>query len=91
VYKDDNYNGNQFANYFRLDAKVNYTFNSKKTTHEFGLDLVNILGTKNILGKTYAPQNTDVNSDNYLTTDNYQLGFLPIFYYKIDFKVAGKK
>jgi hypothetical protein len=91
VYKDENYNGNQFANYFRLDAKINYTFNSKKTTHEFGLDLVNILGTKNILGKTYAPQNTDVNSDNYLTTDNYQLGFLPIFYYKIDFKLAGKK
>jgi hypothetical protein len=84
VYADEGYNENKFADYFRIDAKLNYTFNSKKTTHEFGLDLVNILGTKNILGKTYAPQ------DPTLTTDNYQLGFLPIFYYKIDFKLAGK-
>lgn len=83
IFLDEGYNEKQFRDYFRLDTKVNYTFNAKKVTHEFGLDLVNILNTKNILGLTYTPNSPT------LTTERFQLGFLPVFYYKIDFKVAG--
>ena len=85
VYQDQGYNSIRGKNYFRFDSKINYTFNAKKTTHEFGLDLVNCFNTQNLLGKTYAP------SEPGLTADQYQLGFLPIFYYKIDLTVGGKK
>lgn len=83
IYLDEGYNENRFRDYFRLDTKVNYTYNAKKVTHEFGLDLVNLLNTQNILALTYTPNSPT------LTAERYQLGFLPVFYYKIDFKVAG--
>ena len=85
IFLDEGYNENRFRDYFRLDLKVNYTLNSPKVTHEFGLDLVNVLGTDNILGLTYTPNSPT------LTAERKQLGFLPIFYYKIDFKVAAGK
>jgi CarboxypepD_reg-like domain len=94
VWQDSGYNSLRFKDYFRLDLKVNYTLNTKKTTHEFGLDLVNVLdlfpGTlgENILGLTYTPSQ-EAGVPSY--TERYQLGFLPIFYYKLEFKVAGKK
>jgi len=81
VYLDDQFNDFQFKDYFRLDLKVNYRINTKKLTHEFGLDIVNILGTKNLLNLTYAP--TPDNPTR--ITENQQLGFFPIFYYRVDF------
>ena len=83
VFLDAGYNEKRFKDYFRIDAKINYTVNAKKITHEFGLDLVNLLGIQNILGLTYTPDTPT------LTSERYQLGFLPVFYYKIDLKVAG--
>ncbi len=85
IYLDEGYNENRFKDYFRFDTKVNYTYNAKKVTHEFGLDLVNLLNTQNILALTYTPNSPT------LTAERYQLGFLPVFYYKIDFKVAGNQ
>ena len=60
-------------------------------THEIGLDLVNLLGTRNILGLAYAPSlDPQVSgAPGYQpTAEKTQLGFLPIFYYKIDFRRA---
>jgi hypothetical protein len=81
LYGNDGYNSNQFKDYFRADLKINFKINSKKVTHEIALDLVNLLGTQNILNLTYAPDHPSGNP----IQENYQLGFLPIFYYKIDF------
>ena len=50
-------------------------------TNEIGLDLVNFLDIKNILTLTYSPDS----SDGEPIREEYQLGFLPLFYYKIDF------
>jgi len=83
IYMDEGYNENQFADYFRADFKLSYKHNAKKVTHEFSLDLVNLLGTQNLLSLTYAPVPGDPDADP--IRKNYQLGFLPIFYYKIDF------
>ena len=63
--------------------KHSYKINKEKVTHEIGIDLVNIFNTKNILSFSYAPNNTPSLEDD--IAENYQLGFLPIFYYKIDF------
>lgn len=76
-------NTKQFKNYFRWDMKIGLRANRKKVTHELGLDLVNILNTKNILVLTYDPDPS--NPSKSPIHEDYQLGFLPLFYYKIDF------
>ena len=51
------------------------------TTHELGIDWVNVLGTENVLKLTYAPDDASESS----VREEYQLGFLPIFFYRVDF------
>lgn len=90
LFQDSLFNELTFADYFRVDLKINWRMNTKKLTHEFGLDLVNLLNTKNLLGIAYAPR-LDPNDNSDPIAEKQQLGRLPIFYYKIDFKLAGKK
>ena len=83
VFVDSLRNTLQFAPYFRFDIKLNYRINRKKVSHEIGIDLVNVLNTQNVLKISYAP---DQSGDPYLSIrEEYQLGFLPIFFYKFDF------
>ena len=83
LFNDEGYNSLQFRDYFRADLKLNYKINGKKknVTHEFAVDIVNLTGVKNILSMTYAPGSNTGSP----FVENYQLGRLPIFYYKIDF------
>lgn len=68
----------QFKPYFRFDIKLNYRCNTKRFTHEVGIDLVNVTFQKNILRLQYiSPQQP--------AQEVYQLGFLPLFYYRLDF------
>lgn len=63
--------------YFRLDVRLEYRLNASKLTHHFGLDLVNVLGIENVFKLRYVGGDTPLQEE-------YQLGFLPIFYYRID-------
>jgi hypothetical protein len=93
IYQDSLFNELQFRDYFRLDFKISWRMNTKAMTHEFGLDLVNILNTENLLSLAYAPSLDPavINSPNYRpVAEKTQLGFLPIFYYKLDFRIGGK-
>lgn len=81
IWIDSTRNIYQADPYFRADVRLTYKINRKKVTHEIAFDLVNITGQKNFLTYTYAPGLA--NGQNYV--ENYQLGFLPVFYYKIDF------
>ncbi|MFZ5552994.1 MAG: carboxypeptidase-like regulatory domain-containing protein [Bacteroidota bacterium] len=83
VWLDSAYNTRQFRPYFRADFKINFKLNAKKVTHEFALDIVNAFGIKNILGLSYSPDPLNPTADP--IRENYQLGFLPLFYYRIDF------
>ena len=89
VFSDSAFNERQFKDYFRLDLKVNWKYNAKHMTHEIGLDLVNILNTQNMLGIAYAPDLANPAKEPFAIKK--QLGFLPIFYYKIDFRVKRKE
>lgn len=71
-------NMRQFKPYFRFDIKINYRCNTKRFTHEVGIDLVNITMQKNILRMAYVSPQQPQN-------EVYQLGFLPLFYYRLDF------
>ncbi len=79
IYKDENYNKYQFRDYFRTDIKISYKLNTKIFTHEFGIDLSNVFNTKNISSHTFVS-----GTDNPIH-EEYQLGMLPIFYYRFDF------
>ena len=88
IFLDEGYNTLRFKNYFRIDAKINYVLNSKKITHEFGLDIINASMTENFGGLTYITNSEDPTKPYQFRK---QLGFLPLFYYKIEFKLAGNK
>jgi len=90
IFKDSLFNNLKFKDYFRVDLKISWRMNTKKMTHEIGLDLVNILNTKNLLSLAYAPR-LDPNDISEPTAERFQLGFLPIFYYKIDFKAKARE
>lgn len=81
--KEDSINTLQFQDYVRWDLRIGLRINALKMTHEIMIDLVNILNIKNPLSLTYAPNPTNLSANPIQT--NYQLGFLPLFYYKVDF------
>lgn len=83
VYVDATRNSLQFDSYFRADLRINYRINRPKVSHEIAVDLVNIFGTKNVLKLTYSPNDLDPAASPVRV--EYQLGFLPLFYYRIDF------
>ena len=80
---DDKTNTLKFDPYFRCDWRIYYKINRPKITHEISFDFVNIFNTKNVLSLAYGPDPN--NPSGYTINKNYQLGFLPLFNYKIDF------
>lgn len=86
---DDQRNTLQFRSYFRTDLKVGIRINSRRLTHEVALDLVNVANTQNILSLTYSPDLAAQGKDPFL--QQYQLGFLPIFYYRVDLGLKKKE
>ncbi len=79
IYTNETVNTQQFRPYFRADFKANFRWNRAKVTHEFAVDLVNVFGIQNILTLTYNPNDPE----GQFFREEYQLGFLPIFYYKL--------
>ncbi|RAK00008.1 carboxypeptidase family protein [Larkinella arboricola] len=80
IYQSAGRNTLQFPDYRRFDLKVDYKINRNRLTHTIAVDFVNILGIQNILTLSYAPQ-----PDGTFIKREYQLGFLPVFYYRVDF------
>lgn len=73
----------RFPPYFRADVKAGVRINAARITHELAVDLVNVAGVKNILALTYSPERAAAGDDPFVK--EYQLGFLPLFYYRVDF------
>lgn len=73
----------RFKDYFRMDLKIGYKLNTKRLTHEIAIDLVNIFNTRNVLALSYAPDARNPQANP--VKEETQLGFLPLFYYKLDF------
>ncbi len=79
ILSTDAYSAN-YTNYFRLDAKVSYTINSKnkKQSQSFSLDLQNVTNHQNVFSQLYDNQRNNINT-------SYQLGLFPNFIYKFQF------
>ncbi|WP_114748336.1 carboxypeptidase regulatory-like domain-containing protein [Pleomorphovibrio marinus] len=85
IFADEGRNTSQFDPYFRTDLRINYRINSPRLSHEIALDLINLFNTRNILNLTWSPNELQNPDPEQSVIQNYQLGFLPIFYYKVDF------
>lgn len=83
IYLSESVNTQQFRPYFRTDLKVSYRWNRPKVSHEFAIDFINVTSQQNILTLTYAPDHPSGNP----IREEYQLGFLPFFFYKLDFSL----
>jgi hypothetical protein len=70
--------GYKYPDYFRLDVKPGYRYNTKKITHEFSIDIQNITRNLNVFQQTYDITNKVIRTD-------YQLRFFVIPQYRILF------
>jgi hypothetical protein len=68
----------QYKDYFRTDLKITYRLNRKKVMEEWFLDIQNITNTQNIYSQSFSKKDGAV-------TTTYQLGFYPMFNYRIFF------
>jgi hypothetical protein len=78
VYIDSLRNTEQFRDYFRIDVNITYKMNTQRLTHEFGLDLVNLTNRENPFRIRYNPVAEALVAEP-------QLGFLPIFFWRVVF------
>lgn len=77
---EDGTNGytDHLPNFYRLDLKINYILNFKKTTSTFSLDINNLTNRANPLIRIYNPITKNIETIN-------QLGLLPVLDYRINF------
>jgi hypothetical protein len=68
----------QYPDYFRMDIKPGYKYNSKKVTHEFTIDIQNVTKNDNVFQQTYDLKNQVIKTD-------YQLKFFIIPQYRLLF------
>jgi len=77
---DDKAFSERNPDFFRLDVKTGFTFNSRKSkiSQTFSFDIQNVTNNKNVFAQRYNPVKNTVNTA-------YQIGFFPNFVYKIQF------
>jgi hypothetical protein len=68
----------KYRDYFRMDIKATFSFNGKRASHSLAFDFQNVFNTKNIFSQNYNPATQQVDT-------KYQLGFLPLLYYRVEF------
>ncbi len=68
----------QFTDYLRFDVKVGLRLNRKKSTQEFTAYLQNVTNRQNLFQQSYNEKTEEIEY-------TYQMGFLPVFQYKIEF------
>lgn len=77
---DDQAFSRRIPDFFRLDVKTGFTFNSRKSklSQSIYFDVQNVTNNKNVFAQRYNPVTNSVNTA-------YQIGFFPNFVYKVQF------
>lgn len=78
VYDDSKAYSQREKNYFRLDARISFKMNGKKTTQEWALDITNLSNQKNVYTSFYSSSKKAI---DYV----YQQGMFPMMLYRINF------
>lgn len=77
IFEDQRYSA-QREDVLRLDIKIQYRKNKKKTTRIWELDIQNATGQQSIIGQYW-------DNDDQTIKGTTQLGFLPVLSYRIEF------
>jgi hypothetical protein len=83
VYVEGTKNTKQFSPYHRFDLRVTYKINRKRVNHEISVDFINIFDNHSIHKLTFVPDRHK--REDGQVRNEYQLGFIPFFYYRFDF------
>lgn len=78
VYNSENPYGEQFDNYFRMDARLAFRIMGKGIVQEWAFDIQNVTDQRNALFQQYNPSTQSVDV-------SYQLGRFPLMQYRIQF------
>ena len=68
----------RYANFFRIDLRLGYMINMRKSSFEIATDLQNLTNSKQPFMESYDPSTKQIKS-------KLQLGFLPMLTAKIEF------
>ncbi len=68
----------RYNDYFRTDFRIGYKINRKTFTQEFAVDLQNVTAYESIYMEGW-------DADKQETYKIYQMGFMPMFLYRIQF------
>ncbi len=78
VYLYDQAYSKQFKNYQKLDLKISYRINKKRSSQYIFVNIENILNHKNVLQQVYSDSKKDM-------VEEYQLGLFPYGGFRIEF------
>jgi len=78
VYDNSRTYTDKYKDYFRTDFRIGFKQNMGKVSQEWGVDLQNITGHKNLYSEQYNNQLKEI-------TTIYQQGFMPMMLYRINF------
>ncbi|MBL4625351.1 MAG: TonB-dependent receptor [Flavobacteriales bacterium] len=68
----------QYKGYSRADLEITYKQNRKRLTHEWSIEIQNLFNQKNTFREAYNKKNQEI-------ITQYQLGFQPMFFYRVVF------
>jgi len=77
-YNEDLAYTKQFPNYFKMDVKIGFRMNGKKVSQLWEFYIENVTNHKNPLNQLYSSSKDEIETI-------YQLGFFPLFNYRIYF------
>jgi hypothetical protein len=78
VYEENKAFSEKQQDYFRMDAKISYRREFRKSSLEVSLDLQNVTNNKNIFSQSYNPRTNSI-------VTQYQQSFFPVPYTKFTF------
>jgi len=78
IYDFDHAFEEKYTDYFKFDFRISYKLNSRKTSQEWALDLLNLSNNKNVFMEKFDPETGE-------TSSLYQTGFFPMMTWRIQF------
>jgi hypothetical protein len=78
VYDTENAFSQKQADYFRIDVRLAWRLEQKKSTMEFAIDLQNVTNYQNVFMQSYDPLSKTI-------TTEYQQGFFPVPTFRVTF------
>lgn len=78
VYDDSKAYATRERDFFRTDLRIGFKKNGKRVTHEWAIDIQNILNIQNVLVRQYNQKTGNIETFN-------QIGIFPVPFYRIQF------